>query len=92
MYVSDPTDLMRAPVHEQGEEDIEPRDYHDFFHDDRPALGQKFTGRPDNLHTEVCRLNPDGTHITMAEHCPHFSTEDEMGRPVTPGWTIQQNR
>lgn len=93
-YVNDPSEKALLPTILVPEEDLleEPRDYHEFFGDDLPAqiVEPKFAGSPYQPYTQVCRFNEDGEHTAMAYNCPHFDMEDETGRRIVDGWTVQQ--
>lgn len=89
-FLNDPHQLAVPPTVESEEEDEGPRDYHDFFHDDRPEPGMNYADGGWGFHTQVCRFDKGGVHITIADDCPHFSPEDEMGKVVSKGWTVQQ--
>lgn len=90
MFVNDPSELALPPKQISVVELEEPRDYHEFFWEEAIERG-RYTGRPDRGYTQVCRLDSHGEHVTMARDCPHFDLEDEMGRRINPGWTVQQN-
>lgn len=93
MYLTDPFDHMLPPVLENSDElDLEegPRDYHEFFWDEAVERGQYIPRAPGKtLHTEICRFNSSGEHTTMARNCPHFDLEDEEGKRIRQGWTVQ---
>lgn len=90
MYLPDPEQLMLKPRILEGELDVdeEPRDYHEFFWDEAVERGRQI-GPSQRLHTQVCRFDQNGIHITMAAGCPHFEMEDETGRNIQRGWTAQ---
>jgi hypothetical protein len=91
-YVNDPFELTLEPtLEDKGMEFEEPRDYHEFFHDDRPAPGSYFASREYGIQTQVCRFDSSGDHVTMAKDCPHFNAEDEEGKVIRKGWTVQSN-
>lgn len=91
-YVNDPSELALLPEMEEDLQLEEPRDYHEFFHDDLQGLNMSPTvGWQRGINTQVCRFNSSGEHIAMAEDCPHFDMEDELGKRIRPGWTVQQN-
>lgn len=92
MYLIDPFDKIFPPALEQAPEEFledEPRDYHEFFWDEAVERGHHVDPRGKTLYTEICRFDQDGNHITMAKHCPHFDPEDEEGRKIRTGWTVQ---
>lgn len=89
-YVNDPVELTLLPQTFDDVTEEEPRDYHEFFRDDVPPESGKYVGLPEMLYTEVtCKFNHRGEHIYMSENCPHFNMEDEEGRRIREGWTVQ---
>lgn len=90
-YVNDPSELALLPIPESEiYEDEEPRDYHEYFHDDVPPAGYAQTGYPEFLYTEVtCHFNELGEHTYMSRNCPHFDMEDQEGRRIRKNWTVQ---
>jgi hypothetical protein len=88
MYGYDPFELAQPPelIKEEPEEEI--RDYHDLFWEEAIERGRYVSG-DEFLHTQICRFNKDGEHITMAKDCPHFNIDDEEGKRIKPGWTVQ---
>jgi len=88
MYINDPFDKAIPPSLEEVILDDEPRDYHEYFWDEYVERGQRVS-RKQKLYTQVCRFDQNGDHITMAKDCPHFDAEDEEGRRIRPGWTVQ---
>lgn len=92
MYVSDPHELAYLPEVKQEIEFAEPRDYHEFFYDDQQGLNLgTTTGDHLGIHTQICRFDSEGNHVYMAKDCPHFNIEDEMGKTIQQGWTVQSN-
>lgn len=93
MYINDPFEKTLAPKREIPieEEDIKPRDYHEYFWDDQPMPGNNVVGLPQRLHTRVCRFDDEGNHISMSDKCPHFDESDEMGKQIRKGWTVQSD-
>ncbi len=90
MYVNDPNELTLRPKLLVEVADEEPRDYHEFFWDEAVQRGRHLS--PERQpHTQVCRFDGAGEHVTMAKDCPHFEMEDEMGRRIATGWTVQHN-
>ena len=102
MYVNDPSQLAQLPEVKKEVEFEEPRDYHEFFGDDqakpfylppRPTVRSErlpnFGEEPARIHTQVCRFNERGEHVSMAKDCPHFDGDDEMGKKIVQGWTAQ---
>jgi hypothetical protein len=81
---------MLAPRLKQLEEDLleEPRDPRESFWDEVKDEG-RYVGQKHRLYTQVCRFNQKGLHTVMAKNCPHFKGEDETGRSVRDGWTVQ---
>jgi hypothetical protein len=90
MYIGDPTELMLPPKLVQDIDLSEPRDYHEFFWDEAVQRGQ-YAGPAGRAHTQVCRFDDQGDHVTMAKDCPHYEVEDEMGKHIPRGWTVQVN-
>lgn len=89
--INDPNELALLPEREQTEQLFdEPRPYKDFFYDDQAPPSTRETGYHRGIHTEVCRFNGKGEHTYIAEHCPHDNIEDEQGRVMPEGWTVQQ--
>ena len=88
-YLTDPHQLAQLPTVEQEELEDEPPTPEEIFHG-------SFRHYPDSvshsygIHTDVCRFDEKGNHTDMAEKCPHFDEQDEEGRRVNPGWTVQQ--
>lgn len=89
MYVNDPNELATLPEVKREVAFEEPRDYHEFFFDDRPKPGSKFAEDHWGIHSQVCRFDSEGNHVAMAHDCPHFDLEDEQGRRIQKGWTVQ---
>lgn len=91
MYVNDPSEKAHLPELEQSQELLEePRHYRDFFWDDQPLDTGRHVGYHRSLHTQVCRFDQEGNHLTIAKNCPHFDISDEEGRRIQKGWTVQQ--
>lgn len=90
MYVNDPHEKAALPEVVSDLEFEEARDYHEFFYDDLPQPGGKYTGYHWGFHTDICRFDEQGRHTQMADNCPHFDLEDEEGKRILPGWTVQQ--
>lgn len=91
-YVNDPVELAYPPVLEDKNiESEEPRDYHEFFYDDLPYSFSRSVDHETGIHTDVCRFDDSGNHVLISGKCPHFDIEDEEGKIVKPGWTVQQN-
>jgi hypothetical protein len=89
--INDPHELALLPEREQAQELFEePRPYKDFFYDDHAPASGRETGHVRGIHTQVCRFNQQGEHAYVADDCPHGSMEDEQGRIMPPGWTVQQ--
>jgi hypothetical protein len=96
-WVNDPhSDLTALPVLEgQGQEEEEIPDPSSEFWDEAYKVHQGITA---DYHQQiiipkrVCVFGDDGSHISMAENCPHYNTSDEEGPRINPGWTVQQNR
>jgi len=92
-WLPDPFQAAQPPTVELIEEELEePRDYHDYFWDDIRYSQGRDAVRDSGMHMETCRFDENGDHVTMAEHCPHFDVEDETGKRIQPGWTVQQGR
>lgn len=90
MYVNAPSELAELPQVKHEIEFEEPRDYHEFFYDDarNPNYG-KHADSHWGIHTQVCRFNERGEHVSMAKDCPHFDIADEEGPQIQKGWTVQ---
>ena len=87
-FVNDPWDKAIPPKGVSTIEEVATRDYHEFFWDE--AVQRSLSvGKPQRAYTQVCRFNEAGEHISFARDCPHFNQEDEMGRPVRKGWSVQ---
>lgn len=92
MYVNEPSEKAWLPEIEQSPELFdEPRHYSDFFYDDQPLDSGPRVGYARGVHTQVCRLDGNGNHLTMAKDCPHFDGYDEEGRIIQKGWTVQRS-
>jgi hypothetical protein len=89
-YVNDPSELALLPELVSDIPVEEPRDYHEFFWDEAVERGRYASGY-ERAYTQVCRFDDNGEHITMAKDCPHFELEDETGKMIREGWTVQQN-
>ena len=89
MYVNEPSELALLPELKEEIDFEEPRDYHEFFWDDQPGDPGKYAAWHRGIHTQVCRFDPEGNHVTMARDCPHFELEDEEGKRIQEGWTVQ---
>lgn len=89
-YVNDPSELALLPelVSDIPVEAV--RDYHEFFYDEAVERG-RYTSDYERAYTQVCRFDENGDHVMMAKDCPHFEAEDEMGKVIRKGWTVQQN-
>lgn len=83
------TDGVLQPFHveDDPEPEVIPLAEHFFSELSRPA--GKTVSREWAIHTERCRFDSAGNHLTMAEHCPHFDSHDEMGKRINTGWTVQ---
>jgi hypothetical protein len=91
-WLTDPYQLAQPPTVEQTEVEIEePPSNEEIFHESirhyPDTVGHGF-----GFHTEVCRFDESGNHTAMADNCPHFNAEDETGKQIQPGWTVQQRR
>lgn len=91
MYVNDPSEKALLPEIFKPAEDIleEPRHYSEFFYDDQPEPGMRMAGYSHGLHTQICRFDQEGNHVTMAKDCTHFDQADEEGPKIQKGWTAQ---
>lgn len=88
-YVDDPYALARQPELISDESLFrEPRDYHEFFWDDQQMQETRYAESDMGIHTDICVFR-DGHHVYMADGCPHFEPEDEQGRIIRQGWTVQ---
>lgn len=90
-YINDPYELMLEPQLISEIEFEEPRDYHEFFYDDLPEPGSKYTEWHRGIHSSICVFDEHGQHVYMSDDCPHFESEDEEGKRIKQGWTVQQN-
>lgn len=88
MWVNDPSEKALVPERFDEIADDEPRDYHEFFWDEGIQRGRFVSWQP-RIHTQVCRFDGNGGHVSMAQDCPHFEVEDEMGRNIPSNWTVQ---
>lgn len=89
MYIEDPFDKMKPPIRTETVEFNEPRDYHEFFHDDLMPFRGQYAGKPERAHTRLCRFDEHGDHTSMSDDCPHFAASDQEGLTVQKGWTCQ---
>lgn len=93
-WLTDPYQLAQPP---SVEEDIEPEeppgpDYY-FWDEGRDSLISPDTvSHHQGIHVDTCRFDDEGNHTQMAKHCPHFNQEDEEGKRIMTGWTVQQKR
>lgn len=93
MYVNDPFELAQLPVREEdqfAEEDEGPSLEDIFF--EHHVIPHSSVGFDIGAHTGVCRLDGDGNHTYMDKNCQHFEAEDEEGKRIAKGWTVQSGR
>jgi hypothetical protein len=88
-FYYDPWEKILPPkLEEAPDPDEPPPDPKDKFWEEAVERGTHI-GPPQRLYTQVCRFGPDGEHTSMAKDCPHFNYEDETGKNIRKGWTVQ---
>lgn len=83
------TDGVLQPFHVEDDPEPEEIPLAEHFFSELPRGRYRGVSREYPIATERCRFDSAGHHLTMAEHCPHFDSHDEMGKRITPGWTVQ---
>jgi hypothetical protein len=90
MYLEDPWDKILAPFKLPEEQEPDPRmdPVSVFWEEAASTFAGKDVSPRERLHAQVCRFE-NGLHTQMAKDCPHFDTEDELGKITAKGWTSQ---
>jgi len=88
-WLPDPFQLAEAPSIAEPEIDVEePPSNEEIFYGSIRHYPDT-AGSELGIHVDACRFDEDGNHVQMAKRCPHYDAEDEQGRRIAPGWTVQ---